>query len=116
MQDGKVFQEFYCNDCHGYIRVRLNMEYDRAINVCCPNCPRKHPRYIKDGQIVERGAVDSPSEDICPTKSAYSKEPISKMMMKNKYSRDGVIINSSEDLVRDAMMRERWIELYGQES
>ena len=116
MQDDKIFQEFYCNDCCVYIRVRLNMNYNHAINVVCPMCSRKHPRYIQDGQIIDRGAVGSPHEDICPPKSACSKEPLSKVMMKNKYSRDGVIIKSSEDLIRDDYFRERWIELYGQES
>jgi len=121
MNDDKVFQEFYCGNCQGHIRVRLNMAYDRAIFVCCPQCKHEHQRYIEKGQILENGRFDhgNVKEKICPPLSAYNKEPITKRMKKAEKSyhdrRDGVVIKSSDDLVADSFLRERWIELYGNE-
>lgn len=114
-QDGKVFQEWYCGNCETYIRFRLNMEWDRTVWVECPMCHHKHQRYIKDGVIKDDGrfANGDPKEDICPPKSACSKEPITKKLEQSKYTRDGVVIKSDHDLARDAYMRERWIEIYG---
>ena len=118
--DGKVFQEFYCGECQHYIRVRLSMEYDREVEVVCPMCGHKHRRCIVDGCIVEHGRYRGEvKEDICPPKSACSKEPISKQMSQAKEfgdRRDGAVIKSDADLARDAFMRERWLELYGSES
>ena len=114
--DDKIFQEFYCGECSTYIRVRLNMSYNRTIWMECPMCKHRHQRYIENGQILERGRYEhgDPKEDICPPKSACSKEPITKVMQKNQWARDSAVIKSSEDLARDNYMRELWIELYGQ--
>jgi hypothetical protein len=91
------------------------MEYDRVVWVECPMCGHRHQRCIKDGRIQEDGrfANGNPVEDVCPPKSACSKEPITKKLEKAKSTRDGVVIESSEDLVRDNYFRERWIEIYG---
>ena len=113
--DDKVFQEFYCGECRGYIRVRLNMAYDRTIFMVCPKCGHEHQRYIEKGQILERGRFEhgDPKEKLKPPMSAYSKEPISKKMDKNFYARDAEVIKSSDDLIRENFMKERWVELYG---
>lgn len=112
-QDDKVFQEWYCGNCSTYIRFRLNMEWDRVVWVECPMCKHRHQRFIKDGVIQDDGryANGAPLEDICPLKSACSKEPITKKMQEVKYARDGVVIKSEKDLVRDNFFRERWIEI-----
>lgn len=116
MYDEKVFQEWYCGECKTYIRFRLNMEWDRVVWVECPMCGHKHQRYIKEGRIVVDGRLEgSPKEDICPPKSACSKEPITKKLDEIKYTRDSVVIKSSEDLIRDNYFRERWIEIGGRE-
>jgi len=113
--DDKIFQEFYCGSCQGYVRVRLNMAYDRTIFMVCPQCKHEHQRRIEKGQIVEKGRFNhgDPVEKLKPPASAYSKEAISKKMDKNYYARDGVVIKSSDDLIRDNFLKERWIELYG---
>lgn len=112
----KVFQEWYCGHCNTYIRFKLNMEYDRAVWVECPMCAHRHQRYIKNGRIQDDGRYNhgDPKEEICPPKSACSKEPITKKLEKAKYgTRDGVIIKSDADLIRDNFLRERWIEIGG---
>lgn len=113
--DDKIFQEWYCGNCSTYIRFRLSMDYDRVVWVECPMCKHRHQRFIKKGQIVDDGRYSNgdPKEDICPLKSACSKEPITKQMKKTTYARDGVVIRNSEDLARDNFFRERWIEIYG---
>lgn len=117
----KITQEFYCNDCDGYFRVKLNMALNRRVEIVCPNCKHHHPRGIKDGRIVEAYSPrDASTEEICPPKSAYSKESIAIKMMKN--ARDGVVIACKEDLRKegstrnpqtDAMLRELWLEFHG---
>jgi hypothetical protein len=117
-QDDKVFQEWYCGECKTYIRFRLNMEYDRVVWVECPMCHHRHQRYIKKGQIVEDGRFShgDPKEDICPPKSACSKDPITKKMQETQWARDGAVIKSEKDLIRDNYFRERWIEIAGRET
>ncbi len=117
--DDKVFQEWYCGNCHTYIRFRLRMDYNRVVWVECPMCKHRHQRYIKDGRIQDDGRYNhgDPVEDVCPPKSACSKEPITKQLEKSKYgTRDGVIIKSDKDLIRDNYFRERWIEIAGRNS
>jgi hypothetical protein len=112
----KVFQEWYCGECKTYIRFRLSMDWDRAVLVVCPLCKHEHQRFIKDGVIMEDGRFSNghPKEEICPPKSAASKDPITKKLKDSKWgTRDGIVIKSSEDLVRDNYFRERWIEIYG---
>ena len=115
----RVWQEFYCGECQGYFRVRLNMSLNMGVEVVCPKCKHKHHRYIKDGLIYENGRSDNKAiEEICPPLSAYSKEPLTAKMVKTKYARDGVRIEKEEDLnkrnqVADAMIQERWFEIYG---
>jgi len=115
-QDGKVFQEWYCGECRTYIRFRLSVEYDRVVEVVCPMCNHHHKRYIQDGVVKDEGRNTHGGivEQLCPLKSACSKEPITKNLQKNGYTRDGVVIKSSEDLARDAYFRERWLEIGGE--
>ena len=120
MQDGKVFQEFYCGECQTFIRMRLNMDYDRIVEVVCPMCGHRHKRCIVKGQIVENGREHGTArEDICPPKSACSKEPITRQMKTGKgfsARRDGAVVESVDDLTQDTFMRERWLETYGSSS
>lgn len=123
MASGRVWQEFYCNDCNGYFRVRLNMSLNIRVKMKCPNCGREHPRCIVNGLIKEYAPEISSSytEEIIVPKSAYSKEPKhTKMLIGHKTGqgnpgepRDGVEFKSQDDIVRDQIMRERWVELYG---
>lgn len=118
MYDDKVFQEWWCGNCSTYIRFRLSMDWNRTVFVECPMCKHQHQRFIKDGVIQDDGryANGTPVEEICPPKSACSKEPITKKLGIAKYgTRDGVVIKSSEDLIRDNYFRERWIEIAGRE-
>jgi hypothetical protein len=118
--DNKVWQEFYCGECQGYFRVKLNMALTIGVEIVCPKCKHKHHRFIKDGVIYENGRSEhGAKEEICPPLSAYSKEPLTAKMEKAKYGkRDGVVIDKEEDLSKrhpasEAMLRERWFELYG---
>ena len=70
--------------------------------------------------IFENGRSENGAkEKICPPLSAYSKEPLTAKMEKAKYGkRDGVRIDKEDDLsprhpASEAMLRERWFELYG---
>lgn len=103
----KVCQEFYCNDCDGFIRVKLNTELNYSVVVVCPSCGRKHPRTIENGYIYDRGSRNGTAEEICPPKSAYSKTSISANM--RKHERHGIELTSEER----QPMYERWMELYG---
>ena len=119
MLEDRVFQEWWCGNCQTYIRFRLSMDWDRVVWVECPMCQHKHQRYIKEGRIQDDGRYNygSPVEDICPPKSACSKEPITKQLDKAKWgTRDSVVIKSDKDLMRDNFLRERWIEIHGRES
>ncbi len=113
--DEKIWQEFYCNDCDHYMRVKLNMALNISVKVVCPNCQRKHPRSIKNGIIVDDGC-GSNGEEILVPKSACSKESLHAKMRKN--ARDGLMISKEGDLNQrhpssDAIIKERWFELYG---
>lgn len=113
--DNKVWQEFYCNDCDGYIRVKLNMALNIAIEVVCPNCERKHPRSIRNGLIYE-GGNDSSKEEIMVPKSAYSKESLHAKM--RKHARDAIAFEKEGDISKrhpaaDAILKERWFEIFG---
>jgi hypothetical protein len=118
----KVFQEFYCGECQGYILIKLNMALNHIVHVVCPNCGHQHKRCIQDGQIFEKGRESGMHvEELCPPKSAYSKEPRSlKMESATGYSskRDGQKIEKPEDInprhpAAAAIFNERWFEMYG---
>lgn len=109
--DDKVWQEFYCNDCCGYFTVKLNMNInDITVEMKCPNCGRKHPRTIKDG-VLHDGASGAYKEEIIVPKSAYHKEPLHKKIKRE--ARNGEVIESHNDLVRDAYMDELWHDFHG---
>jgi hypothetical protein len=112
----KVFQEFYCGECKSYIRLRLSVEYDRIVQVQCPMCGHLHRRCIVKGAIVENGRYEgSVVEDVCPPKSACSKDPVTKRMAQaeSRQRRDAAVIDSDADLIAQSFLRERWLELYG---
>ena len=107
----KIWQEFFCNDCGGYFRVKLNMALNINVEVVCPECGRKHPRVVENGRIYEKGNSSGVVEEIHTTKSAYSKEPLHKNIQPG--ARDGKVIESDADLIRDAYVRELWTDHYG---
>jgi hypothetical protein len=115
----KIWQEFYCNDCLGYIRLRLNVALSMNILVCCPGrdsrgnkCTRKHPRNIKDGKIVGDSHVEN-AEEIIPPPSAYSKTPWTKIPVD---ARAATEIKESDipprDPALDAILRESWSDRF----
>lgn len=114
-----VWQEFYCNDCHGYIKCKINMHLNQTVVVVCPKCGRKHPRVIKNGHIVEDGYGNgSNTNEICPTMSAYSKEPFTQKMRDLRYNaRDGVKIEDEpgkkRDPASDQIIQDSWFERFG---
>lgn len=108
--DQKIWQEFYCNDCDGYWRVKLCMQLNIRVEMVCPNCGRKHPRCIKDGKIYENADVGSYTEEVLAPKSSYSKEPVSNRIKRN--ARDGAVISEAEH-IRDPIMRELWLDYFG---
>ena len=86
----KLF-EFYCNDCDGWILLKLNENLRGNFLVSCPQCGRKHPRTLKEnGEVVtfateykvagktkvyiDRNYKENVGEIIIPMKSAYSKK------------------------------------------
>ena len=113
--DNKLWQEFFCNDCDGHFRVKLNMALNIRVEMVCPNCGRKHPRALKDGRIIESHGDGSSSyvEEIIVPKSAYSKEPFTSKIKPN--ARDGAVIDSAEH-IRDVTMWQMWLEHFGGKS
>ena len=120
--DNRVWQEFYCGECSGYFRVKLNMALTIGVEIVCPKCKHRHHRFIKEGVIYENGrSTNGAKEEIHPTLSAYSKEPLTaKMKSATKWGdrRDGVKIEEEKDLnikspIADMMIKERWFESYG---
>lgn len=106
--DNKVFEEFYCNDCDGFICVRLNKALNFAVKVRCPNCGHEHPRKIVDGIIMEDGKCSEGSEIICPPKSAYSK----KALMAPKHARSAAVLDGRSPEL-DAIIKDSWRERFG---
>lgn len=81
--------EFNCNDCGGFFTVNLNLGINGDFLIECPNCKRKHPRRIKNGQVksplndriymdgvgnrITRSGTENVGELIQVPLSAYSK-------------------------------------------
>jgi len=82
--------EFNCNDCGGFFTVNLNLGINGDFLLECPNCKRRHPRRIKNGQVkspwndrvymdgvgnrITRNNIENTGELIQVPLSAYSKE------------------------------------------
>ena len=102
----RISQEFYCSECKGYFLVRLNTSLNQGVEIVCPNCGHEHRRCIVDGQIFENGRFKTDvKEKIRPTKTSYSKEPLTtKMKQAGDWGqrRDGSILTE--------LMRSRWLE------
>lgn len=116
----KIWQEFYCTTsgggCGGYFMVKLNIGLNHRIEMVCPKCGHKHRRRIEDGVILEDGRFSGSSvEEICPTMSSYSKKPKTVIHKKKKFKneRDGAVVETTKDLVRDQTMMQRWVERFG---
>jgi len=105
----KVLQDFYCNDCDGFIAVKLNMAINKAVVVRCPKCDREHPRRIKDGKIYEGGDGSGNREVIRPTMAAYSKKPHTDGI--KKHARDGVEFKRHP--ATDDIIKQSWIDRFG---
>lgn len=112
----KIWQEFYCNECIGYFRVKLDTSINERIVMICPNCGHNHHRYIKDGHIVEYGdGTGREAVEVIVPKSAYSKEPFNKASRVNQ--RAGSVIDPEsidfQHQAARAISKERFAELYG---
>lgn len=111
--DGKkVWQEFYCNDCDGWISIKLNVSINHSVQIVCPGpgCTRKHPRKIENGKIITGGGTYG--EEIYPPPSAYSKTPRAKGAFRG--SRDGIVLEEDKrDPMADALIKKRAMELWG---
>lgn len=87
----RVLQEFYCNDCDGYIHLHIAAGVNKNVVICCPNpkCDRKHPRKIVNGKIKDNSRSDGPNtEEVMPMPSSYSKTPI---LGAKKHDREGKV-------------------------
>ena len=107
LNDTRVLQEVYCNDCGGYIKVPLQKKHNNAqILIICPNCGRKHPRKIENGQVKDnRNANEGKGEEIFPMKSAYKKTSWTGDCKPN--ARNGHIINHN-DAVGKSLLARMW--------
>jgi hypothetical protein len=108
----RVFQEFYCGECDGYFRCKINMGITHGVKLVCPNCKHEHHRFIENGTILERGRESNSSiEEIMPPKSSYFKEPFTDKMKKAKNAwtgkRDGVIIEIEQE--SSPFLQELWL-------
>ncbi len=100
----KIYQEFYCGECDGFIRLAIHANLNHEFWFECPNCQHKHQRVIRDGVIFEYGRFkDEPKFELMVPKSAYSKNPWTKRMKDGGSRRDG------------ALMDERWLEIAARE-
>ena len=119
----KVWQEFNCPRCEGFFRLRLNLSVNGPVYACCPECGRKHSRYIEDGVILERKrddraltAAGERAIEIIVPKSAYSKTSVLNRPRSNKESRESVALtesNTDGEAWRRQHMQERWAERFG---
>jgi RNase P subunit RPR2 len=117
----RIWQEFFCGECKGYIRVKLNMSLNHEVEVVCPKCGHKHRRIIVDGEIHEKGRYQgSLKEEICPTLSAWYEEAwTEKMRQARNFSdrRDGVRIKESEvptgHIQAQEILSESWFSRFG---
>ena len=118
----RIYQEFYCassgGGCGGYITVRINMAINGVVEVVCPKCNHKHQRRIKNGALTDDGRhSDSPTQDICPTIAAWSKEPQypeSKRKTGDRHERVAQIIETVEDKSQSrGFLRDRIFEIFG---
>lgn len=109
----RIYQEFYCGECDGYFRCKINVKINHGVKMVCPNCSHEHHRYIKNGVIFEDGrGANSPIEEIMPPKSSYYKVPFTEKMKKTKYKRDGVIIEDLQER-SDEFLKNLWLERHG---
>lgn len=114
----KVVQEFYCGECEGYITVKLDMDINRRVNVCCPNCGHKHHRRVSNGVLRDDGVdMGSVVENLIPMKAAYHKKNQTLEMGKRVFKRHGVPITrenmTDAEKVRQGIMTDAWRERYG---
>lgn len=110
----KVWQEFYCHRCSGggtYIMVKLNMAINYSVAVVCPMCGAKHERNIENGVLFDRSKSGNYKEEICPPKSACSKEPRHAKIKRG--ARDAAVVKDSDDLVRDSYIQQLWLDYHG---
>jgi hypothetical protein len=104
----RVLQEFYCGECDGYFRLKLNVSLNYEVEVQCPNpkCKHLHRRCVVDGQIYEQGRYKTDKrETLIASDATYSKTPVTQRMReahdskqiseKYRQRRDGVPIEDS---------------------
>lgn len=91
--------------------VKLNMAINYSVAVVCPMCGAKHERTIENGVLFDRSKVGNYKEEICPPKSACSKEPRTTKIKTG--ARHAQVVKEADDLVRDSYMRELWLSYHG---
>lgn len=65
--------EFYCHDCGGYIRVKLDKSLNGNHVVVCPKCGHEHCRVIENGKITsDRWDSRNPTYNYAASSSTYS--------------------------------------------
>ena len=114
----RLLQEFYCNECRGYFRVKINTALNNyKIIMVCPNCQHEHYRMIVDGHIEDKSDRSTFTEKVRPPKSAYSKHSIAKAIP----VRDGAKLTSEDDYkdefreaYRRNYLRQRYLEAHGE--
>lgn len=93
----RVMQEFYCNDCEGFIMIQITASLsNKNVVITCPECGRLHPRKIKNGQIIDDSHSDTAYE-ICPMPSAYSKNPRTTVCQAS--ARDGAVVTNKNQFM-----------------
>jgi hypothetical protein len=124
----EVRQEFYCaksgEGCGGYIRFSLEIGFNGKVTLICPKCGHRHARLARDGVLIGQGRGhpdDNDALEITPTIAAWSEEPWTKVYQELKAAdpkkpspkaiaseRVAVVIDSSDKLTADAILKQSW--------
>lgn len=131
---GRRYLEFYCRTsgggCGGYLLLPITSEGTYRITFHCPKCKHQHERSVIKGEIVDRcdPRVNQQKDrlvELMPPLSSWTEKPRTRAMeaMRKRrerksarwyYERDAdpefATVASSP---RDFVMRELWIEHFG---
>jgi len=78
---GRVYQEFCCQWCKGFITLSLNERLNGfVVRIHCPKCNNWHDRSLVNGQLEEAGRERGHREELYPTIAAWSDAPLSQRM------------------------------------
>ena len=115
LTEGRILQEFYCNDCDGYLHFHIAEGTNKDVVIVCPGppgekCGRRHPRRIRNGHVQDNGkGHDDKAEEILITQSAYTKKPITGI---NKHAREGMTFSElqAQALLDQSKSRHGWFD------